>query len=421
MQYKTVKSKLKLTTNETNYLILLTRHSKNLYNQALYNVRQHFFNTNEYLTYNDNYHLLKDSINYKVLNSTQAQAVLRKVDEAMKAFFGSIKKKVKGVRLPRYLKKDALYPLIDRMVYKPNKNEYILPRSNLVKKVSNELVSFTKNINPKLINDLDIIDKLSLKIKTPKFLKNKAIKEITIKPSFDGKYFYINYVYLTNNDKKVLPKVLEENLMGIDFGYNNLAFCATSNNHLLIDGKYLKSLNQNYHRKMAHLSSKRLDQNKLTKRMINLINKRNNQMTYFINKAARLIIDFSLENKVSKIIIGYNDGFKDINLSKLFNQMSRSIPIARLRDRIIYLASLNYIDYEIVNESYTSKASFIDKDEMINTYFSGKRIKRGLYQAKDKTLINADLNAALNIIRKSKPEFEVGHRGLSTPSRTYLS
>ena len=421
MQYKTVKSKLKLTTNETNYLILLTRHSKNLYNQALYNVRQHFFNTNEYLSYDENYHLLKDSINYKVLNSHTAQTVIRKVDEAMKAFFGSIKKKIKGVRLPRYLKKDALYPLIDRMVYKPNKNEYILPRSNLIKKVSNELVSFTKDINPKLINDLDIIDKLSLKIKTPKFLKNKAIKEITIKPSFDGKYFYINYVYLTNNDKKVLPKPTKENLMGIDFGYNNLAFCATSTNHLLIDGKYLKSLNQNYHRKMAHLSSERSNQKQLTKRMINLINKRNNQMTYFINKAARLIINFSLENKVSKIIIGYNEGFKDINLSKAFNQMSKSIPIAKLRDRIIYLADLNNIDYEIVNEAYTSKASFLDKDEMINTNFSGKRIKRGLYQTSDKTLINADLNAALNIIRKSKPEFEVGHRGLSTPSRTYLS
>ena len=105
MQYKTVKSKLKLTSNETKHLILLTRHSKNLYNQALYNVRQHFFNTNRYLTYNDNYHLLKDSVNYKVLNSIQAQAVIKKVDEAMKAFFGSIKKKVKGVRLPRYLKK----------------------------------------------------------------------------------------------------------------------------------------------------------------------------------------------------------------------------------------------------------------------------------------------------------------------------
>src|SRR5690554_7004443 len=108
MQYKTVKSRLKLTTNETNYLILLTRHSKNLYNQALYNVRQHFFNTNEYLSYDDNYQLLKDSINYKVLNSTQAQAVIRKVDEAMKAFFGSIKKNVKGVRLPRYLKKPTI-------------------------------------------------------------------------------------------------------------------------------------------------------------------------------------------------------------------------------------------------------------------------------------------------------------------------
>src|SRR5690554_4817869 len=317
MQYKTVKSRLKLTSNETKYLILLTRHSKNLYNQALYNVRQHFFNTNEYLSYNDNYQLLRESDNYKVLNSNTAQAVIRKVDEAMKAFFGSIKKKVKCVRLPRYLKKDGLYPLIDRMVYKPKSNEYILPRSNLVKKVSNELSSLTKDINHKLINDLDIIDKLYLKIKTPQFLKNKEIKEITIKPSFDGTYFYVHYVYLTNNDKKVL----EENLMGIDFGYNNLAFCATSTNHLLIDGKHLKSLNQNYHRKMAHLSSERSNQKQLTKRMINLINKRNNQMTYFINKAARLIIDFSLENKVSKIIIGYNDGFKDINLSKLFNQI----------------------------------------------------------------------------------------------------
>ena len=78
----------------------------------------------------------------------------------MKAFFGSIKKKVKCVRLPGYLKKDGLYPLIDRMVYKPKNNEYILPRSNLVKKVSNELSSLTKDINHKLINDLDIIDKL---------------------------------------------------------------------------------------------------------------------------------------------------------------------------------------------------------------------------------------------------------------------
>ena len=68
MCYKTYKTRLKLSLNQTNYLILLTKHSKNLYNQALYNVRQHFFNTNEYLSYNDNYHLLNDSINYKVLN-----------------------------------------------------------------------------------------------------------------------------------------------------------------------------------------------------------------------------------------------------------------------------------------------------------------------------------------------------------------
>ena len=68
------------------------------------------------------------------------------------------------------------------------------------------------------------------------------------------------------------------------------------------------------------------------------------------------------------------------------------------------------------------KASYIDKDELIlQDSFSGKRIKRGLYQSKDKILINADLNAALNIIRKGNPEAKrIGTRGWNTPKRTYL-
>lgn len=61
-------------------------------------------------------------------------------------------------------------------------------------------------------------------------------------------------------------------------------------------------------------------------------------------------------------------------------------------------------------ESYTSKASFFDKDN-IPLYnddnpkkyvFSGKRIKRGLYKTKDGKLLNADVNGALNILSKSK-------------------
>ena len=145
--YKAYKQRLKLPNEQKTFIINLMYKSRNLYNEALYNVRQHFFKTNKYLSYNNNYQLLKNSDNYKTISSTQAQAVIRKVDEAMKAFFGSLKANVKKVRLPKYLKKDKLYPFFDRMVYKPNDNNYIMPRSNFIKAVNNDI----KEINDKLL------------------------------------------------------------------------------------------------------------------------------------------------------------------------------------------------------------------------------------------------------------------------------
>ena len=132
MGYKSIKTRLYLNKNENDFLRYLMHASKNLYNEALYNVRQHFFNTKEYLSYTENYHLLKvSSENYRILNTTQGQAVIKKVDEAMKSFFGSLKAKSnQKVRLPRYLKKEGYYSLIDRMVYKPNNHYYVLPRGN---------------------------------------------------------------------------------------------------------------------------------------------------------------------------------------------------------------------------------------------------------------------------------------------------
>ena len=145
-------------------------------------------------------------------------------------------------------------------------------------------------------------------------------------------------------------------------------------------------------------------------------------MTYAINKTAKLIIERAVTNDVGKIIIGYNEGFKDITLNDQYNQWSKSIPISRLKDRIIYLAEQEKIETIVINESYTSKASYIDKDELsYQESFSGRRIKRGLYLSKDKILINADLNAALNIIRKGNPEAKwIGTKGWNTPKRTYL-
>ena len=149
-------------------------------------------------------------------------------------------------------------------------------------------------------------------------------------------------------------------------------------------------------------------------------------MTYAINKASKLIVSHAINNNVGIIIIGYNKGFKDINLSKQYNQMARSIPLAKLRDRISYLANYLEIKVEIISEEYTSKASYIDNDVLPELdykkhKFSGKRVNRGLYKSKEGYKINADLNGALNILRKGNPDAErIGIRGWNTPKRTYL-
>ena len=376
MPYKALKTRLYLNPNQHQFLLSLMRASRSLYNQALYNVRQHFIKTNGYLSFYDNCKLLKESEHYRYLSTTQGQMVIRKVDEAMKGFFGLLKSNVKQtIRLPRYLKKDTHYPIYDRMIYKPNHEVYTLPKSNFIKKVSKELEKDSKQIH-KHTFELNEVDSLSLDIPTPTCIQNKPIKEITIKSYYDGKYIEVIYVYQDETPKTETKDYTET--MGIDFGYNNLAFCSVTNNqHLLLDGKRLKSMNQFYHKRIAKLASIRPNQKVLTKQMIKLIDKRNQQMNYGIYKAAKLIIHHAIKTKVKQIIIGYNDTFKDERLSDTYNQWTKSIPIARLRDRIIYLAEQLGIETKVINEAYTSKASYLDQDDFVKGDFSGARIKKG--------------------------------------------
>ena len=420
MRYKAIKTKLYLSQNEKKFLLFLMHEAKHLYNQALYHVRQHYFEYGTYLSYVDNYKLLKDSIHYRTLSTSLGQSVIKKVDEAMKAFFGSVKsKKNKKVKLPRYLKKDGFFSLVDRMVYKPNDHEYILPRGHFIKKISKDFEDISKQLSKHALSLLEI-ETLSLKIDTPKCISNKRVKEITIKEKYDGKYIEVIHVY--EDDDVTNEHNTKKEVMGIDFGYNNLAMCAvTSGNHRLVDGLRLKSMNQRYWKRISKLASLRENQHVLTKRMISLMEKRNHQMSYGIYKAAKLIIEHAKKEHVKEIIIGYNEGFKDAKTSKKNNQWFKSIPIARLRDRIITLAEANDISYQVINESYTSVASFIDQDAFNQKEYSGRRIKRGLYESKKGTLINADLNASLNMIRKCKPDaLGTGFKGWNTPKRTYL-
>lgn len=88
---------------------------------------------------------------------------------------------------------------------------------------------------------------------------------------------------------------------------------------------------------------------------------------------------------------------------------------SKLKERVKQLCEYYGINFVETEESYTSKASFLDGDflpifgakpvracvsEGEGWMPSGKRVKRGMYRTNKGILINADLNGAANIMRK---------------------
>ena len=392
--YLTLKQQVKhLSKKEFRNLKYLSHIAKNLTNEAIYNIRQYYFNKKKYLSYNENYKILKNSENYKKLNSNMAQQILKEVDGSFKSFFGLLKLVKNGqydnkkIKLPKYLAKDGFTTLVIGFV-RLKDDMLIIPYSNSFRKTHKEIA-----------------------IKLPPVLKGKKIKEIRIIPKQHSRYFEIQYTYEVEEVQRELNK---ENGLGIDLGIDNLCTCVTNNGaSFLIDGRKLKSINQYYNKINAKLQSIK-DKQKIertTLRQKRIARKRNNRIEDYLSKAARIIINYCLNNDIGKLVLGYNEDFqRNSNIGSINNQNFVNIPYGKLRDKLIYLCKLYGIEFKLQEESYTSKASFFDGDEIpiydkenLQEYiFSGKRIKRGLYQTSVGKLINADCNGALNILRKSK-------------------
>ena len=391
--YLTLKQQVKhLSKKEFKNLKYLCHIAKNLKNQAIYNVRQHYFKNKKYLSYNENYKILKNSENYKKLNSNMAQQILKEVDESFKSFFALLKLAKNGqyngkIKLPNYLDKDGFTTLVIGFV-RLKDDMLIVPYSNSFRKTHKEIA-----------------------IKLPPVLKVKKIKEIRIIPKQHSRYFEIQYIYEVEEVQRELNK---ENVLGIDLGIDNLCTCVTNTGaSFIIDGRKLKSINQYYNKINAKLQSIK-DKQKIertTLRQKRITRKRNNRINDYLSKAARTIVNYCLNNDIGKLVLGYNEDFqRNSNIGSINNQNFVNIPYGKLRDKLIYLCKLYGIEFKLQEESYTSKASFFDGDEIpiydkenLQEYiFSGKRIKRGLYQTSTGKLINADCNGALNILRKSK-------------------
>ena len=483
-RYKVLKQKLKSTRGEFFIYRFLSRMCKKAYNVALANIKKNYELNKTYIDKYDNYEMVKDNEVSLWLNSEVAQKTTFSANEAYESYFNLLKyQKDNNLEItakePGYIK--GYYPItFSYLGKKMEKGKRIfniplsVPFKQFLREIAPDIKILEKYINPSM---LELPDEYFISLSIPRYLTNKKIKEVSIIPLFNGKKFEIAYTYL---DEEEIKESKGDTTLAIDLGVNNLAACVTTKgNSFIIDGKRLKSMNQYYNKKMAKLRSenqyvlrknknpltgeliylkdlrKNLSENEsykniMTKRMIHLMEKRDNKIKCYFYKSSKMIINYCLENNINRIIIGYSKDFqnKGFVLSKEYyakdnyskhieketkkknNQNFLMIPFGKLINRIEYLCSKNGVECIIQEESYTSASSFFDLDYLPiyskgknkEYTFSGERIKRGLYKTKEGKCINADINGALNIYRKSSVcdintiEYLL-RRGVNTPKR----
>ena len=195
----------------------------------------------------------------------------------------------------------------------------------------------------------------------------------------------------------------------IDLGLNNLATIGSNViKPIIINGKPLKSINQFYNKRVSNLKSKLKDGKKTSRRIKSLTDKRNNKIKDYLHKASTLLVNQLVSNDLNTLIIGNNKSWKqDINIGKRNNQNFVQIPHSTFIKMLEYKCKLRGINVLITEESYTSKCSFLDNEDIKKQKeYKGRRIKRGLFKSSKGILINADVNGSLNILKKVVGNFK---------------
>jgi putative transposase len=357
--------------------------SKNLYNRALFIVKEQFLKDNTIIFSNELNKMLKTEDCFKKLPAKTSQQIIINMGYNWKSFFRSIKRWAKNKsgydgkpQFPKYKKKNSRNIItIDYMQGHFENNRYYFP----VRKGKERNNYIETNIQKKDFVLLRIVPY--------------------------GNCYKIAIVYR----KQIDEREINQNYLAIDLGINNLA--TLTNNiglrPIAVNGRILKSINCYYNKLFAQASSYIVRGN--SNRIQRITAKRNNIVFTHMHRISHWIINYCLENKIDNIVIGRNkDWQRNSNIGKKNNQVFVQIPFEQLIQNIQYKAEEVGINVNIVPEQYTSKASFLDDDiipENLGDYtFSGKRIKRGLYRSNNGILINADVNGSYNILRKRNPE-----------------
>jgi len=362
--------------------------SKNLYNYSNYIIRQEYIFNHKFTGFYQLDRILKENnqVDYRRLPNQTSQQTLRLLEKDWQSFFAANRD------------------------YKENPSKYTgKPRLPKYKKKQGRHIAIFTNQQCEIKDGFIKFPKSSEKIQT-RVKENLA--QVRIVPG--GNCYIIEIVYQIE-----VPKKFSEikNAISIDLGVNNLA--AIVNNiglkPVVIEGKIIKSINQYYNKEKARLMSF-VGGRGNSNRIISLTEKRNRKIDDYLHKSSRFIIDYCKENSIDTIIIGNNPGWKQkVSTGKVNNQKFVFIPFKKLINQIKYKSEEKGINVKVVQESYTSKASFLDSDN-IPEYkvennekhtFSGRRIYRGLYKTKAGILINSDCNGAYNCMRKVIPKFSL--------------
>jgi putative transposase len=360
--------------------------AKNVYNHGNYVIRQEFIANGKYLSYKEVEKALHNDAEYPdywdlgLANSSQQ--ILRTLDKNWKSYFKAIKdfsqhpEKYNGKpKLPKYKRKKGL-------------KEFALTY-NQFKLKSDNLIHFPK-----------------------------ALKGFTIKPNFiHSSYDTIQQVrFVPQNDRIVVEivylktimdiNIKSNNYIGIDLGIDNFATIVSNNGIAqIINGKGLKSINHYYNKLIAENKSK-LDLDKseteYSHKLYSITNKRNDKVDIFMHNASSYVVNLALSNNISTIIIGKNEGWKnECNMGSVNNQKFVQIPYNSFISKLNYKCQEVGITLITVDESYTSGTSFLDNELPIKDFYNKKRrIKRGLFKSNQGKFINADVNAACQILRK---------------------
>ena len=326
---------------------------------------------------------------YKKLPSSMSQRTTQICGQEWSSFYGAIKD---------FHKNPKSYKAIPR----PPKYAYRASTLHVGRngfKVVDGVIVFANDVLPRIVTSFSFSQNWNEKV-------DKTIaQEVRIIPQ--GNCFLIELVYNSIKLQAVGGFCLlldKSRKAGVDLGVNNLIALATDQQDLcpvLVNGKPLKSINAWYNKRAAELRS----QGKYNY-LQTIANKRYNRVRDYLHKASRYVVDYCVSNNLGTLVIGHNEGWKqDINIGKVNNQKFVNIPHSVLIEQIKYKAYELGISVIVREESYTSKASALDNDMIPNhgdkviPQFSGRRVKRGLYKSKQ-GILNADVNGALNILRK---------------------